>query len=216
MIERRRERRGISTFRSAYVRAGGAFYFVTLRNISDSGICLEGDVDVAVGDTIEYCFDSNGERSGVVKWVEDGRFGVSAASDEVPPDGLGAAYPPRSVRLPITYTASLFVDGCSRTVELHNLSLRGACVAGMESLAPGQLVSLEIAGRSFELATVRWARAGLAGIRFAEPVETGLFRDLVRRLQAESRNARERGGQGMGEAHRAGDEREPGRKLATG
>lgn len=78
MLDRRQESRTISTFRNAYVRTIKGLHFVTLRNISDTGICLDGYTGVFAGEPIEYCCDSKGLRRGVVKWVKGSVFGISA------------------------------------------------------------------------------------------------------------------------------------------
>lgn len=182
MLDRRHEPRATSTFKSAYVRTQSGLFYVTLRNVSDSGVCLDAYPGAAEGDEIQYCFDSAGPRTGVVKWVKDGRFGVSAEADSLA-NGSPQIFPPRSVRLPLSFSAHLFVNGRQEAVTISNLSIRGACISSPYEFRAGQLVSLKIADRCFELATIRWARQGCAGVRFAEPMHPGEFRNLVERLQ---------------------------------
>lgn len=183
MTERRKEQRVISTFKSAYVRATNGLHFVTLRNISDSGVCFDAYPGVAVGEQIEFCFDSTGPKSGAVKWIENGRFGVSADSGIILPECILFPHRSRSVRLPLSFRAELFtLQGCSQ-VMVHNLSTRGACIDFVYGLQRGQLVSIKIGDRSFELACVRWIDGAHAGIGFAEPVARSEFRDLVDKLQ---------------------------------
>lgn len=182
MLDRRHEPRATSTFKSAYVRTQTGLFYVTLRNVSDSGVCLDAYPGAAEGDEIQYCFDSAGPRTGVVKWVKDGRFGVSAEPDSLV-NVTPQIFPPRSVRLPLSFSANLFVCGRQEDAMISNLSIRGACISSPYKFQAGQLVSLKIAGRCFELATIRWARQGCAGVRFAEPMHPGEFRNLVERLQ---------------------------------
>lgn len=182
MRDRRNEPRKISTFKSAYVRTEQGLHFVTLRNISDSGICLDTYPGVAEGQQIEYCIDSAGPRTGIVRWVHDGRFGVSADAAESPAIDL-AAYPARSVRIPLSFSAHLFVGGRQEQVIIHNLSIRGTCISSLPGFEPGQLVSVKIADTVFELASIRWVAQGRAGVRFAAPIHPAAFRDLVARLQ---------------------------------
>lgn len=188
MMERRKTERSIATFKSAYVIHDGAIHFVTLRNISLSGICFDAFPGVSVGDAIAFCYDCEGPKSGVVRWVANGRFGVSAEIGKLPGTAPGHQRL-RSVRLPLSQTASLFCGGRREEVAVHNLSLRGTCIDAVPGLAIGQLVSISIGGQSFEQATVRWHAGGRAGICFAKPVAPQHFRDLVARLQNHSAGA---------------------------
>ncbi|QDH33917.1 PilZ domain-containing protein [Porphyrobacter sp. YT40] len=185
MIERRQEPRAKSVFKSAYVRTEAGIQFVTLRNISESGVCIDAFPGVAEGQEIDFCFDSNAMHRGVVRWVGDGLCGLST-------DGNGQAevihlmFPPRSVRLPLSVGVQLYVDGQREQAILHNISIRGACISSRRTPAPGQLVSLGICGVHFELATVRWVRDSLFGMRFTHPVHPVVFRDLVTKIQQTS------------------------------
>jgi hypothetical protein len=85
--------------------------------------------------------------------------------------------------LPLSINARVHIDGRCSHVTVHNLSLRGICVDYVFGMRVGQLVSVELGGHSFELATIRWHRAGQVGIRLDEPIRLQQFRDLVKRLQ---------------------------------
>jgi hypothetical protein len=182
MLERRLEPRAKSVFRSAYVQTKAGLQFVTLRNISESGVCLDSCPGVAEGDEIDFCIDSTGLRKGTVRWVGDGLCGIVLHSGELP-DPAHQDRRARSVRLPLSVGVQLFVKGRAEQATLRNISIRGACINGRNELTPGQLVSLSICGFHFELATVRWVKQGLFGLRFADPIYPGLFRELVAKVQ---------------------------------
>lgn len=182
MFERRQEPRAQAVFKSAYVQTSDGLEFVTLRNISDSGLCFDSWPGAAEGDEVEFCIDSNGLRKGTVRWVKGGLCGIN--STELSPSQWGSQmFPSRSVRLPLSVPAQLYLHGRSAAATLHNLSIRGACIRSEAALVRGQLVSLQIANACFERADVRWERHGLFGLRFADPVHPSVFRDLVSRLQ---------------------------------
>lgn len=175
-------------FKGAYVRSNGQLHFVTLRNISESGICFDEFPGVEVGAEVTFCFDSAEPKTGVVKWVQNGRFGVSALTD----GSLLAAQMgrrPRAVRLPLSITARVYVEGRCSEVAVHNISLRGICVDHVFGMHVGQLVTIEVCGHSFELATIRWHRVGRVGICLAEPVQFRQFRELVKQLQDQNAGA---------------------------
>lgn len=182
MIERRQEPRAKSVFRSAYVRTNTGLQFVTLRNISESGVCIDAYPGVVEGEEIDFCIDSTGLREGVVRWVRDGLCGI-VISSEGDQKAFHAKYPPRSVRLPLSVAVQLYIGGRGEEAILRNISIRGACISGRHDPTPGQIVSLTICGFHFELASVRWARQGLFGLRFKEPVHPAVFRELVTKIQ---------------------------------
>jgi len=186
MTDRRQQPRVRSMFVSAYIRTGNGLQFVTLRNISEAGLCFDAYPGVTEGDEIEFCVDAGGLHCGTVRWVKDGRCGVSSDRHGLT-DRSALPFPPRSVRLPLTAPADLFVRGQRSQVTLSNLSMRGACVSGDLALAPGQLVSLRIGDCFLEMAAVRWSKPGLSGIRFAAPIRLGRFRELVASLQESTR-----------------------------
>ena len=65
--------------KSAYVCTESGLRFLTLRNISDSGVCLDSWPGVTEGDDIEFCIDSGGIKKGKVSWVKDGLCGIGVA-----------------------------------------------------------------------------------------------------------------------------------------
>lgn len=181
--ERRSENRSLTMFKAAYIEHDGRLAFVTLRDISSSGVCFSGLADVNVGDRIAYCIDDGEKRNGSVIWVESGRFGVKA-DDESAHEPLRPMHRrPRSVRLPIHAEARVFTGVGRLETTLHNLSLRGTCISDPGGLYPGQLLSLEVAGECFELTTVKWIKGGRAGVHFAQPLRAPAFNALLDRLQ---------------------------------
>lgn len=182
--ERRAEGRKSAFFKAAYIEHDGMLQFVTLRNISPSGVCFAGVNTLKTGDRLTFCFGNGGPREGTVAWTKGSLFGVKA-SDEIGGDaGEPRNHPARAVRLPLEGKATLYVGGTPSECAVHNLSLKGACISTAAPLREGQLVSLEVAGQSFELATVKWARDGKAGLRFAAPIPASAFQSLLSRAQA--------------------------------
>jgi hypothetical protein len=182
MIERRQEPRAQSVFRSAYVRTHAGLQFVTLRNISECGVCIDAFPGVVEGEEIDLCIDSAGLRQGMVRWITDGLCGIVFTS-EGQQEVHHPQYRPRSVRLPLSVGVQLYIDGRGNEAILRNISIRGACISSRSDPATGQLVSLSICGFHFELATVRWVQQGLFGLRFSQPIHPATFRELVIKIQ---------------------------------
>lgn len=183
MIDRRKDHRVVSTFKSGYVRNSDGLHFATLRNISRSGVCFDMIPGVCAGDIIEFAFDDLKPLTGVVRWVKDGKFGVSAVLDDFMKAQLPQQFRPRSARLPLQFEVHVFVNGYCTSVKAHNLSLRGICVQEAPEMRPGKLITLDIAGIAFERATVRWCQGGYAGVCFAEAMTRHQFCDLADKLQ---------------------------------
>lgn len=183
MIDWRRNGRAIAIFKSADVKASDGIHFVTVRNISEVGACLEAYPGVAQGDHIEFCFDSAGLRKGVVAWVGAGRFGVRAEPIDAAQKTFSLPHSPRSVRLPLSLGVKVFIEGRKAQGALRDLSMRGTCISGINGLMRGQLLTIEIGSRSFEQATVRWVDQGRAGVLFVKPMSPADFREFVDSLQ---------------------------------
>ena len=182
MLERRQEPRARSIFKSAYVRAKGVLQFVTLRNISDYGVCIDAYPGVSQGDEIEVFIDSAGPKKGSVRWIKDGLCGVVTADNDA--EGTTPqVLPPRPIRLPLSVEVTAHVAGRREQATLHNISIRGACINSASRFEQGQLISLEILDLCFELASVRWVKDQLFGLRFAKPIHPAAFRELVAKIQ---------------------------------
>ncbi len=187
MLERRQEPRAKSMFKSAYVQTEGGVQFVTLRNISVSGVCLDAFPGASQGDEVEFCIDASGLRKGTVCWVKDGLCGI-VTTDSDAFESTPQQFPQRSVRLPLSVAVKLYVDGHREDATLRNISIRGACISSRGNFVSGQLVSTEIAGFCFELASVRWVKHGLFGLGFAGPIPPAVFRKLVAKIQEAPRS----------------------------
>jgi len=182
--ERRAESRKSTFFKAAYIEHDGVLQFVTLKNVSESGVCFAGVSTLKTGDRLTFCFGSDEPREGVVAWTKGSLFGVKVSEGELNDLNRLNTHPARAVRLPIEGEATLYIDGTKGDCLVHNLSLKGACISTATPLRPGQLLSLEVAGQSFELATVKWVREDKIGVRFASPISTVAFQSLLSRVQA--------------------------------
>lgn len=187
--ERRAEGRKVTFFKAAYIEHDGKLDFVTLRNVSPKGVCFAGHAEVKIGDRITFCFGNEEPREGTVAWTKGIQFGVKVEGDDLGDLMHLEQYQPRAVRLPVQGEARLYVDGSRHECLVRNLSLKGACISTAAQVRPGQLLSLEVGGQSFELATVKWVQNDKAGVLFAAPIPPASFRTLLARAQA--RPARE-------------------------
>ncbi len=171
-------------FKAAYIEHEGKLEFVTLRNVSAKGVSFAGNSAVKIGDRITFCFGSEEPREGTVAWTKGIQFGVRVEGDDLGDPVHLEQFQPRAVRLPVEGEARLYVDGSRHECLVRNLSLKGACISTAAPMRPGQLLSLEVAGQSFELATVKWVEGGKAGVLLSAPIPPETFRSLLAKTQA--------------------------------
>lgn len=72
-------------------------------------------------------------------------------------------------------------DLASSTVMLKDLTPFGARIEGIGQLQTDEAVSLALPGCRPAIAFVAWANEHCAGLEFAEPLENGVFTELVTR-----------------------------------
>ena len=88
----------------------------------------------------------------------------------------------RATRTSVMLSADVFQAGRpgSTAHRVTNISETGMCVVQPPGLTPGNVVVLAIGRVEHVIADVVWVRAGLAGLRFHEPVDLALAK--TRRL----------------------------------
>lgn len=79
---------------------------------------------------------------------------------------------PREARESVFLSAAVtrFGGGAPTRHRVRNVSPNGACVDGADSLRQGQTVVIDVGQLAEVGATVRWVKAGMAGLKFAHPI----------------------------------------------
>ncbi|MCJ2187580.1 hypothetical protein [Novosphingobium beihaiensis] len=98
------------------------------------------------------------------------------------PDETPAVFHPaerRHQRKQVEMMARFRRDLASSTVMLKDLTPFGARIEGIGHLQADEAVSLALPGCRPAMAFVAWANDHCAGLEFAEPLETGVFAELV-------------------------------------
>ena len=167
-IERRQMERSMRVLRPACLEIDGAASVALMRDISRSGAGFEGAGRFVVGQEIRYRWGDNGYRSAKVIWVDGSRFGV--ANDQLcdEADLVPAKY--RSVRVPISAPASLFVNGDRVEGEVINFAQRGVCILACSPVGQGALATIKIGRRFLENVTSKWIDGDRVGFALAEPL----------------------------------------------
>lgn len=90
----------------------------------------------------------------------------------------GATMAQREPRSHVMLSARIWRDGWEEPSmhRLINISAHGACLGQATSLARDDVVIVQIGSMEPMEATVAWSRQGIAGLRFAEPIDVAQAR----------------------------------------
>lgn len=166
--ERRQMARSMRVFRPACLESEGETSVALMRDISRSGAGFEGTKRFLIGQEVRYRWGDNEYRSAKVIWVDGLRFGI--ANDELchEADIIPANY--RSVRIPISAPASIFVEGRRVDGELVNFAQKGVCALASSSITQGALATIKIGRRYIENITTKWIEGDRVGFALSKPL----------------------------------------------
>ena len=182
-VDRRKQTRVKRVFKPAMIKADGISTVGMLRDISGAGIGLEVEEGLfQVGQNIECVWGCNDPLSGTVIWAEDGRIGVASHVPDTKFEDTSTQY--RSVRIPVTAGANIYLDGKRLVAETVNFAQKGFCAVVSGKIRHGALATIEIGRRSFFNATAKWMKGEKAGFAIAQPLSIGEMQHLYKDLQA--------------------------------
>jgi hypothetical protein len=175
--DERKERRVISVYRTCYVGTDDQVQFAILRNLSDGGAQIEGEISAPVGSTVYYAVDEGTRIEAEIRWKKDGRIGlVNRETRRVQP----ASFPRRAVRLPLRHEANAWVDGRRFRVRIANISQQGARVVGLPEVPVGKPIVLQMGSIEIQSVTARWVGRMAAGVRFPRPLPIAQLNEILR------------------------------------
>ncbi|MXO90657.1 PilZ domain-containing protein [Pontixanthobacter aquaemixtae] len=184
--ERRAEERVVGVFRLCCLEIAGGNYLGVVRNISTSGAQIQTDLDLSIGDEVAYHWDGIEPVKAHVVWTRSGLIGIQHRSAF---SGFERAQPTRAVRVACELDAKLWINGIEKPFSVKNISVTGLGGSCDEILSKGDLLTVSVARRIIDSATVRWCNSGRFGIEFRTPLALQkamdiLARDRARREQA--------------------------------
>lgn len=118
---------------------------------------------------MSYRWGNEDFRHGTVIWSADGRFGVEN-DPGTPAYSAKPGFAYRSVRIPVSLPASVFVGALRHEAEVVNLAHRGLCVLMDQPVIQGALATVRVGRLLLEAATVKWADGHEKGIALAQPL----------------------------------------------
>lgn len=148
-----------------------------IRNLSSSGLMAETHVPLAQDDAVQIELKAGDRLRGRVRWTCDGRMGVAfdtaievgtlLARAAARTDGQKLV---RAPRFTVDCPVELGGDGRRRAGRLVNVSQGGARLEADFEPERDQLLTLAIPGLPERQVGVRWARDGVLGLAFVEPL----------------------------------------------
>lgn len=184
--EARSERRIVSLYKTCCVAVGDQVRFALLRNYSDGGAQIEGEIDAPVGARVYYMPEEGVRIEAEIRWKDGARVGLANRSVETP---QGRRYPNRPLRLPMVRDAIAWIDGTRFAVRIANISQRGARLIGLPRLPVGKLIVLKVGTFEIQSVTARWTGDVATGVRFPRPLPLTSLNRLLSAEQACSPSA---------------------------
>jgi hypothetical protein len=175
-IERRADTRSkMAVYRSATLRWNGKEVLCLIRDLSAGGMMCRSLAKPAKDDRVEIEMRSGERIAGTAAWTRDGQLGIRFdqqldISTLLNPRTRDPRAPiQRMPRLNAGCPAALIAEDVRHSVMLLDLSQGGAKIEA-NGLREGEHVTLGITGLDARNGTVRWIKAGRAGIAFHNPI----------------------------------------------
>ena len=166
---------------NAGVRCGEDDGLCRIRNVSAAGMNIETSLPLNVDDAVTIVLQSGRTLDSNVRWIRDGRVGLSCDADPAsalqqeraaPLDDMAIGALCFERHLPV----QLSVHGFAHLCDLDSISIRHAVLTSVRTnVQPPQVVTISIMGLGDLPATIRARKDGVVLARFNAPVSFGLF-----------------------------------------
>lgn len=150
---------------------------IIVSDLSRSGLRAVGDVDLRVGQTAYVSLDDLTHCAGMIRWIQDGRFGMkfSKLLDVIPDSqhvdlGNMPDHRERMPRMAANLNATLSLSSWSAAARIRNVSKNGMMIETDLPLSPDQQLLVSLSDGKILNATVKWAQGDRIGIELASPV----------------------------------------------
>jgi hypothetical protein len=185
--DRRTHERYLTVCRIARVHTSQDAGLWRVRNISDEGMMFAAEVAMAVGDEIEIALSDTIALKATIRWIDNGLCGVAFAKQIDAAATLAALADERrgeghrALRLPIEAEAIVMFRGISYTIDLLDISHRGAGFRSEIAFEAGAALDLLLPGAEMSRrALVRWSEGTRGGLWFAEPLGSSDLESMTR------------------------------------
>jgi hypothetical protein len=176
-LEHRRDARKSVLFR-ATIYPVDIFADVIIRDVSQTGVMGESDIEMQIGQTIHLSADAKSFHPGVVRWTRGRRFGLQfneaqalfGAGDLDLQHGDSEGQLPRAERIALSISAGLVVGRPPRPATVRNISRFGMQLETSSGFAPGHRLLIKLSHESPIHGRVQWIKDGRIGLKSFEPM----------------------------------------------
>lgn len=174
--ERRLDDRLLTMLPTAKLVIDGEQQLCRIRNISAGGLLAETLARHEVGSLVRIEFNSHQHLPGEVVWTRETSCGIKFEQNVDLRELLanrparGSGQRTRPPRLDISCNAILDVEGKRYRSQISDISLGGLKVAISDRDCVGKDVTVALESLGTISGTIRWYKAGKAGIVFAKPL----------------------------------------------
>jgi PilZ domain len=151
-------------------------------NLSRTGLRGVTDMTLKVGQTLFVSLDDITHRSGVVRWIDQRRFGmlfdtVIDSLPEIPgPDSeMNSLHRARPPRITTNLIAKIRTCGPSNPAKIRNISKSGMMVETDVLLASGGLIFIQFSDKKIVPAEVKWSEGSRLGVYLTSPISVLQF-----------------------------------------
>ncbi len=151
---------------------------VIIRDMSQTGIMGESDIELIIGQTLHLSLDDKTFQSGTVRWTRGRRFGLHfddplalfGGDNVVVEHGAVDGQRPRSRRVNLNLAARLSAGRPPRPAVVRNISRSGLQLETSTGLAQGQRLLVKINQNPPIHGRVQWAEGKRIGVKSFEPI----------------------------------------------
>ncbi len=171
-----RQDRRHKVFLQASVYPIDTYCDILIRDVSETGLSGEADVQLSVGQAVHLSFDEKSFFTGIVRWIRGRRFGleftdvVTFPVDVDVDHGYAVGHRPRSQRTSLNLTGRLNTGRPPRPATVRNVSRLGMLLDTSTGLATGQHVLVRLGKRPLVSGRVQWVRGGRAGVQTSKEI----------------------------------------------
>jgi len=176
-MEHRRDARKSVLFR-ATIYPVDVYADVIIRDVSQTGVMGESDIEMHIGQTIHLSADEKSFHPGVVRWTRGRKFGLQF--DEAQSlFGIGdldlqhgdiEGQQPRAERIALSISARLAFGRPPRPATVRNISRFGMQLVSSSGFAPGQCLLIKVSHDPPIHGRVQWSKDGSIGLKSFEPI----------------------------------------------
>jgi len=149
---------------------------ILIRDVSETGLSGEADVELGVGQSVHLSFDEKAYFTGIVRWTRGRRFGLEFVDTVTFPvgvdvdHGFAVGHRPRAVRTRLDLTARLNTGRPPRPATVRNVSRLGMLLDTGAGLATGQHLLIRLGKRPLVSGRVQWVRGGRVGVQTSQEI----------------------------------------------